>query len=211
MGIPHIALEAGGIYHIYNHSVGSDNLFREDENYLFFLRKIESRVTLFSEVLTYCLMPNHFHLILRIKDSKDLLTLWKEKLPRLKASREKRHITENAIHDLIDELIVRELGGLFNSYAQAFNKRYRRMGSLFKESFPRKLVDSELYLLRLICYIHNNPVAHGFTARREDWKYSSYNSFLSGRQTFIPMDEILQLFGGMENFILLHNKYFSED
>ncbi len=129
MGIPHISLEAGGVYHIYNHAVGSDDIFREDENYLFFMRKFSTRIIPLAEVLAYCLMPNHFHFVLKIREKKELVLLWNEKLPRLKAKREKRHIKENADHVLIDELIIMQMGNLFNSYVQAFNKKYNRRGT----------------------------------------------------------------------------------
>jgi putative transposase len=185
MGIPHIILEAGGVYHIYNHAVGSENIFKEDENYLFFLRKFSTRITPFTEVLAFCLMPNHFHFVLRIKDKKDLVALWKEKLPRVKAKRERKNSSETLDHILLDELIINEFGSLFNSYVHAFNKKYSRRGSLLKESFQRKIVDSDIGLIKLISYVHNNPVEHGFTSCREDWKYSSYNAILSEKKTII--------------------------
>jgi putative transposase len=80
MGISHILLETGGIYHIYNHAVGWDNIFLEEENYRFFLRKLVSRISPFAEILAYCLMPNHFHLVIRIKDKKELPEGWPEKM-----------------------------------------------------------------------------------------------------------------------------------
>jgi putative transposase len=205
MGIARIGLEAGGVYHIYNHAVGSDLVFREAENYKFFLRKISARIIPFAEVLAFCLMPNHFHFALMIKDKKVLVNYWAEKLEILKAKLEKKGSKETADYILLDTLIITAFANLFNSYVQAYNKKYRRMGTLLKESFQRKRVDSNLDLMRLICYIHNNPVAHGFTRRREDWKYSSYNTILTDNQTDISREEVLKLFGGIENFIFLHD------
>lgn len=211
MGIPHISLEAGGVYHIFNHAVGSDNLFREEENYNFFMRKFTSRIIPIAELLAYCLMPNHFHFVIKIREKKELVLFWKEKLSRLKAKREKRHILENADHVLIDELIIMAMGNFFNSYVQAFNRRYNRRGSLLKESFQRKSATSNLDLIRLICYVHNNPVEHGFTTRREDWKYSSYNAILSDKQTNISKEDVLNIFGGRENFIFLHDRHLGDE
>src|SRR5438045_1473966 len=114
MGIPHILLEAGGVYHIYNHAVGSDNLFREEENYLFFLRKFESRILPVADILAYCLMPNHFHFVLRIREKQELLSYFKEKSDKVRASLIKRN-RDSADHDLIDALLIGEFGALFNS------------------------------------------------------------------------------------------------
>jgi len=210
MGIPHILLEAGGIYHIYNHAIGSENIFREEENYRFFLEKFENRILPVAEILAYCLMPNHFHFVLRIRDKQEIFALYKEKTEKVRASLIKRN-RDSSDHDLIGALIIGEFGAMFNSYVQAYNRKYRRMGSLLKESFQRKKPETDIGILRLICYVHNNPVDHGFVKKREDWKYSSFNSIVSAQHTIVLRDDVLNLFGGKENFILLHNSFNSDE
>ena len=79
MGSPRIPFEPDGHYHIYNHAVGNDNIFREEENYDFFLRKVSSRIMPFANVIAYCLMGNHFHLQVQtrqanLKQAKRLLS-----------------------------------------------------------------------------------------------------------------------------------------
>jgi len=107
----------------------------------------------------------------------------------------------------LDEIITTQFANLFNSYVQAFNKKYFRKGSLLKESFQRKKIDMTDALIKTICYVHNNPVEHSFTQKREDWQYSSYNAVLSNGKTNIVRDEVLEMFGGKENFIFLHQRY----
>ena len=71
-----IPLVAGEYYHVYNRGNNRQDIFFERENYLFFLRRVRkylvgetqtSEVSETSEVWTtiiaYCLMPNHFHLL----------------------------------------------------------------------------------------------------------------------------------------------------
>jgi putative transposase len=56
----------GHYYHVYNRGVDRRPIFAEDENYLFLLRR--AKAYLADEALTliaYCLMPNHYHLLLR--------------------------------------------------------------------------------------------------------------------------------------------------
>jgi len=207
MALNRILLEPGSEYHIYNHAVGWDNLFQEEENYRFFLSKLIPRISPFSDVLAYCLMPNHFHFLIRIKEKKELVKLWQEKLKLLKEKRLKKNSDETADHFLIDRLIINEFGNFFNSYVQAYNKVYRRYGSLLKESFQRKIVTSDTHLLKLICYVHNNPVAHGFTSRRERWKHSSYLDILNRRKSFVLIEEVLELFKGAENYVQLHDQF----
>ena len=54
-------------YHIYNHANGFENVFREDENFRYFLEKYRLYITLVAETYACCLMPKHFHLVIRIR------------------------------------------------------------------------------------------------------------------------------------------------
>ena len=54
-------------YHVYNRANGDDQLFYTDANYLYFLEKLNSYISAFVEIYTYCLIPNHFHLMLKVK------------------------------------------------------------------------------------------------------------------------------------------------
>jgi putative transposase len=51
-------------YHLFNHAIGSDNLFKEKENYLYFLRKYGIYISPVCQTYAYCLMPNHFHFLI---------------------------------------------------------------------------------------------------------------------------------------------------
>jgi REP element-mobilizing transposase RayT len=66
----------GGFYHIYNRGNNREPIFFERENYLFFLRRIrEYFIPEEIEIIAYCLMPNHFHMLIRllIADVSDVL------------------------------------------------------------------------------------------------------------------------------------------
>jgi len=59
-------LSIGEYFHIYNRGVDRNRIFFEEENYEFFIRRIDnyfdpSKLT----ILVFCLMPNHFHFIIR--------------------------------------------------------------------------------------------------------------------------------------------------
>jgi putative transposase len=64
---------AGQYYHVFNRGVDKRNIFSDDENYRFLLRKIKTQLQKFPlTLIAYCLMPNHYHLLLRLEEDSAL-------------------------------------------------------------------------------------------------------------------------------------------
>jgi len=61
-------MESGQFYHIYNHANGSENIFREEENYRFFLQQYDKYLGGAVDTIAYCQMPNHFHFLVRVRN-----------------------------------------------------------------------------------------------------------------------------------------------
>jgi len=59
-----MTFEPHAFYHVYNRGINREAVFFNRENYLFFLRKIRKYLCPCCDVVAYCLMPNHFHLLL---------------------------------------------------------------------------------------------------------------------------------------------------
>lgn len=59
-------------YHIVNHAVGNENLFRNDGNYKFFLQKYAQYMPSVCDTIAYCLMPNHIHFMVKTHTKKAL-------------------------------------------------------------------------------------------------------------------------------------------
>ena len=187
----HIPLEAEKIYHIYNRGINRENIFKEERNYRFFLKRYAHYLSKAVDTFAYCLLKNHFHLLIRIKSVAERTQI-RDK-PSIKG--------ETTI--LIDP--SRQFGHLFNSYAQTINKSYGRTGSLFEESFARIHVDNNVYFTNMINYIHTNPVKHGFTNDFTDYPHSSYQSHLSLKPSKLEREEVLEWFGGKEYFSNFHD------
>jgi len=109
------------------------------------------------ESFAYCLMPNHLHLVLRVKGEEEVLEHLKTKVsnptPNLQGFKNLGGLSR---------VISQQFSNLFNSYSKAFNKYFNRKGSLFIPNFKRKQIESNSYFATLIAYIHYNPVHHGF-------------------------------------------------
>ena len=192
-----IPLEADKYFHIYNHAIGTDNLFTIDKNYTFFLFNFKDYISPYADLAGYCLMPNHFHLIVRFHSFDAIQKVFLE-----------RNIVKesNIDSDMMSELLSRQFSNFFNRYAKSFNKQEYRRGSLFMAAFKRKPVESDHYLRRLIRYVNMNPVKDNFVNSAPDWKYSSYSSLISLKPTLLIRDEVIELFDGLENFIFFHQQ-----
>ncbi len=197
-------LTPGYYYHIYNHANGSDLLFKEEKNYLFFLEKYTQYIVPVADTMAYCLMPNHFHLLVRIKQQNNLMAFSGRDNTMMKKYRLLKLQSEK--DNLLSTFISKQFANLFSAYTQAFNKLYNRKGSLFMKNFKRKRIDGDNYFTRLVNYIHLNPVNHGFTSKPQKWGYSSYNAILSDKPTWVKQDEILKWFGDADNFKYCHLK-----
>lgn len=187
------SLQPSTCYHIYNHANGNENIFREAENYRFFLEKYDLYISRVAETLAWCLLPNHFHLLVRINDESDLL---REAFPKFQTLEQL-----NAANG-----ISKQFSNLFSSYSQAYNKKYKRQGSLFMKNFKRSAVGTDSYFSKIIHYIHANPVHHGFVTAIPHWRWSSYHSFFSNTPGKINREPILNWFGGKEGFVEFHQQ-----
>src|SRR5690554_3535460 len=119
-------------YHVYNRANGSEKIFLTNKNYVFFLKKYTQYLADIVDTYCYCLMPNHFHFLIKIKDEKELdLTI--QGLKKLEASE-------------LNKLISKRFSNFFSSYTQSLNKIEGRKGSLFMKNFKHKRVTSESYL-----------------------------------------------------------------
>ena len=54
----------GNLYHVYNQGNDKQIIFSCDEDYLIFLRMVRKTISAHAEIIAYCLMPNHFHLLI---------------------------------------------------------------------------------------------------------------------------------------------------
>ena len=140
--------------------------------------------------------------MVRIKSKKDLLKILPIK------------VIDNQSFDEFQKKISKKISyqfsHFFNSYTQSFNKKYNRMGGLLAGNFERKHVDREKYFLKVIHYIHSNPVEHGFTEKIPDWKFSSYHAIINNSAIMLCRQEVINCFGDVENFIYVHQKPFEK-
>ncbi len=176
-----------GHYHVYNRGVEKRKIFQDEHDYAVFLyylkiylspveelkqliasSKMNMRVQRFFplnlsqelDLLTFVLMPNHVHLLIK-------------------------QYKVNSITKLMHRLST--------SYTMYFNKKYKRVGSLFQGVYKACLVETDEYLLHLSRYIHLNPGYHLSSLR--NMNFSSYPYYLGNMQaSWVKPETILHFF-----------------
>lgn len=89
--------------------------------------------------------------------------------------------------------IMRHINGAYTTY---FNVKRKRAGHLFQGRFKAILVEADKYALELSRYIHLNPVRAGMVLRPEEYRWSSYNSYIGqgAASSWLKMETILDYF-----------------
>ena len=168
-------------FHVYNRGNNKEDIFKEDKNYSYFLKLVRQHLLDVAEIYAYCLLKNHFHIVLRIKDKSEIPDKYVDKV----------HVP---------------FSNLFNAYSKAMNKAYNRTGSLFQEHLKRNKTKDENYLINLILYVHLNPVKHKFCDDFREYKHPSFLSYISDKPSSLTREFVLELFGGKDNFTFQHKE-----
>ena len=71
------------------------------------------------------------------------------------------------------------------SYTLYFNRRHGRTGHVFEQRYKAMLVDKDNYLVQVSRYIHLNPVEAKLAERPQDYRWSSYASYLKGKECYL--------------------------
>jgi putative transposase len=150
-------------YHVYNRGVDRMPIYRDQQDYVYFrnlfkrflspgydsdkygrtTRKYDDKL----ELVAYCLMPNHFHMLIYLREA-DGLKLFMQ--------------------------------SAMTAYSMYFNKKYKRTGGLFQNTFLASPISQDYYLWHVSRYIHLNPVDLG--ENFDTYIHSSIANFI-GKQS----------------------------
>jgi len=201
--------DTGHLYHIFNQGNNRQKIFLNRDNYLFFLRKIHKHVLPFADILAWCLMPNHFHLMVHVNHVELEFTPGAtqgrarselEVIPSPTQSRARNNQRD-------DETMSfnKSIGIMLASYTRAINKQQNWSGSLFrsetkatcltdvneispnwitKMGITEFIIDNHDIEYPNVCfnYILFNPVKDKLVKKPEDWEFSSYSDFIGIRK-----------------------------
>jgi putative transposase len=183
-------------YHLFSRAVGNEKLFIEDKNYAYFSNKLSLHTKEVADIFTYSLLPNHFHLVVRIKPIENII----ENFAVVKRKKFDPLITD------ISDFIMERFSNFLNSYTKSINKMYNRKGALFMDYLKRSRVEEECDFTAFIFYTHKNAAHHGYKPTIGEWKHDAYHSLISDKPTKLLRDEVLNWFGGKDKFIEFHKQ-----
>ena len=169
-----VNLKPGSFYHIFNRGTNRENLFKEPRNCEYFLRLYDRHMQGILELYSYCLLGNHFHMLVRVSNG------------------------------VTSRRASQSLGNWFNAYAKSINKGYSRTGSLFEHPYHRVEIESPAYLLQLVIYIHRNPQHHGLTKDFRRWPTSSYGSIVDKATSRVLSQPVINWFGTVKRLVSAH-------
>ncbi len=192
-------LEENTYYHIYNRTNNRELLFRSDENYRYFLKLYTKYLRPLCQTYSWCLLPNHFHFLIRVRAMETLL----EHIRSLPDTNRLASAVLDGATVSTHQIVANAFQKLFTAYAMGFNNAWERSGNLFHRPFKRLLVENEEQLMSTAIYIHTNPKHHKLTTCFEDYSWSSYRNIL-GRPEVTEPAYLLQLFGGKDGYVAAH-------
>ncbi len=153
-------IETNKLYHIYNQGNNKQTIFNDRNDYILFLKMVREKIYPFCHIISYCLMPNHYHFLIDTTD---------HSVQKLKLGSINITALSNGFR-------------LSNSaYSARYNKKYQKSGSLFRQKTKAKLLErtENGFDYPYICfqYIHQNPLKAGLVNKMEDWEYSSFRDY----------------------------------
>lgn len=174
------------LYHVYNQGNNKELIFGDRADYLLFLEKIKLFIAPESTILAYCLMPNHFHFLLEAT---------------------KRSCEEIKVGSLFLTRLTNALRLVQSNYAQVYNKKYARTGSLFRQKTKFKELGSSRNAFICFHYIHQNPVKAQLVEKLEEWEFSSFKDFANLRNGLLPNKEKAFLLLEIDEKNFVENSY----
>jgi len=189
-----MVLKEGNIYHVFNQGNNRENIFFSRENYLYFLSKINIYIKPHADILAWCLMPNHFHLMLYIHSDQIIEPINSKDSQPKSTNAESSLVNNNSIQK--KRTINESIGILLRSYTRAIQKQKKHTGSLFRKGTKAECVNctdgitpsfyetskgttinwvdaQKQYPKVCFDYIHANPVKAGLVEKEIEWEFSS--------------------------------------
>ena len=164
-----------------------------EKEYLLQLIKHLSAVY-FTDILGYCLMGNHFHLVIRMHTRKEYSD--DDVCARYGLYYRNDEIKRSPLPGQIPKLrekwekLSEFMKEIKQGFSRFYNKRHNRRGFFWSERFKSVLVENGETLINCLAYVDLNPVRAGIVDRPDDYRWSSfgYHHQTGNKDRFLSLD-----------------------
>lgn len=123
-------------------------------------------------------------------------------------------LMDNHYHLIIqtmDKKLQEVMHQINNKYSKYFNSKYKRVGHVFQGRYKAALVQDERYMLKLLRYVHQNPVRAGLCKLVKDYKWSSDIYYRKNIKSFVNTKVVLEMLDkDIVNGIEKYKEFMSE-
>ena len=190
--------EKEAVYHVMSRTaLGGFPLEDVEKDFLLHLIKGLGKV-FFAEILGFCIMGNHFHILIRMHPDSKYTDEQIVKRYKLFYGRDKL-MPEGKIHLFREKWsslseFAKEIKQQFTRY---YNKRHDRRGYFWGDRFKSLIVENGETLVNCLAYIDLNPVRAGIVSKPEDYRWNSigYHIQTNNRDRFLSLDFGMKEFG----------------
>jgi len=186
---------ADAVYHCIGRIVGGECLLGNSEKETLRIMFRQNAAFAGVELITHCVMSNHFHLLVRIPGNRRVSDA--EILRRVQGYYPKRNPTRLAIENAMEvgglcesirERMLARMGDLSafmkelkQRYSRWHNKQHGRFGTLWAERFKSVLVENRPSAMATVAaYIDLNPIRAGLVADPKDYRWCGYAAAVAG-------------------------------
>ena len=208
----HLIKESHRCYHIFSRTAGQEFLLGDlEKEYLMKRMKLLSSVY-FTKVFSFCVLSNHFHLLVQMGDGEDFSEEEIERRfriyygPKREFPREKVDYYRKRWSDL--SWYVREIKQGFSCW---YNRMNNRKGFFWSGRFESVVVEKEAALLACMAYVDLNPVRANLVDRPDNYRFCGlgYHVQSGNKDGFINLD-IMREYAPGESPLLTYRKYVYE-
>ena len=179
-------LTAGNRYHVYNRAAAKKDIFTDEADCIRFLSLTKKHLPQAMDLLSYAILPNHFHLYVAVKLESQLPPFYQKKPSAIGAS----------------------IGHLQNAYAKYYRHKTTSIGegAVFQGRYKRIRLTTTDYQENIVHYINGNALHHGLVVAPLDYPFTSLQELIYSQvKPFVNREMVYQDFGGEQRFVANSN------
>ncbi len=176
--------EPNKYFHIYQKAENGYNLFPSEEAQEIFFNALHKIINPYAKLMGYCLLPDHYHLLIKVKDE----------------------IYQRRGFPGISQLLTLSLRKFIRNYNLWLDREFGIKKKLLR-SLPQIVqIQGEEKFKEILAGIHLNPLYHKLTTNPLNYIWSSYQSIINKSSQNLNFEDVIKHYGNAIEFKEFHYK-----